>query len=61
MDYFVLACEIMFVIFTVYYTVEEIIEVKMKEYSPSNELSNNFRLNILNCNISKLFGTFSTF
>jgi hypothetical protein len=27
MDYFVLACEILFVIFTVYYTVEEFIEV----------------------------------
>lgn len=27
MDYFVLACEILFIFFTVYYTVEEIIEV----------------------------------
>ncbi|CAF0734186.1 unnamed protein product [Rotaria sordida] len=27
MDYFVLACEILFVIFTIYYTVEEIIEI----------------------------------
>ncbi|UJR08879.1 hypothetical protein I4U23_013134 [Adineta vaga] len=28
MDYFVLACEILFIIFTVYYTVEEILEIK---------------------------------
>ena len=27
MDYFVLACEILFIIFTVYYTVEEALEV----------------------------------
>ncbi|CAF4587465.1 unnamed protein product [Rotaria sp. Silwood1] len=27
MDYFVLACEVLFVIFTVYYTVEEILEI----------------------------------
>ncbi|CAF4205861.1 unnamed protein product [Rotaria sp. Silwood2] len=27
MDYFVLACEILFVIFTVYYTVEEVLEI----------------------------------
>ncbi|CAF3934368.1 unnamed protein product [Adineta steineri] len=28
MDYFVLACEIIFVIFTLYYTVEEVLEIK---------------------------------
>lgn len=28
MDYFVLACEILFVVFTIYYTVEEVIEVR---------------------------------
>ncbi|CAF1188330.1 unnamed protein product [Adineta steineri] len=28
MDYFVLACEIIFVIFTLYYTVEEVIEIR---------------------------------
>lgn len=27
MDYFVLACEILFIVFTVYYTVEEVLEV----------------------------------
>ncbi|CAF5219771.1 unnamed protein product, partial [Rotaria magnacalcarata] len=27
MDYFVLACEILFIIFTVYYTVEETLEI----------------------------------
>lgn len=28
MDYFVMACEIIFIIFTVYYTVEEVLEVR---------------------------------
>ena len=27
MDYFVLACEILYIIFTFYYTIEEILEV----------------------------------
>lgn len=30
MDYFVLACEILFMAFTVYYTVEETLEVSRK-------------------------------
>lgn len=28
MDYFVLACEILFIVFTVYYTIEEALEVR---------------------------------
>jgi len=31
MDYFVLACEIVFIVFTLYYTIEEAIEVYLKE------------------------------
>ena len=27
MDYFVLACEVLFILFTVYYTIEEVIEI----------------------------------
>jgi hypothetical protein len=38
MDYFVLACEILFVCFTAYYTIEEVLEVNINlfEYKKEN-------------------------
>ena len=38
MDYFVLACEILFIIFTVYYTVEEALEVGHRRDTPMCDL-----------------------
>ena len=39
MDYFVLACEVFFCIFLVYYTIEEIIEVRFDTLNLSKKLS----------------------
>lgn len=57
MDYFVLACEVLFIIFTVYYTVEEAIEVSVsldRDRDGSSRLDHPFQIPLLQSDLECL-------